>query len=74
MCFGRDEEEQVLPERQVSNMTRNTGWYTRADVISLLQVISILSDRIACRMRMTEAPAQKGGNHVKDERLISNVG
>lgn len=57
-------------------MTRNTEQYTRADVISLLQVISILSDRIACRMQMTElSDNRKGGTRdVKDERLISNVG
>ena len=57
-------------------MTRNTGQYTRADVISLLQMISILSDRIACRMKMTGlADNREGGtHHVKDERLISNVG
>jgi len=57
-------------------MTRNTGQYTRADVISLLQVISVLSDRIACRMQMAgPSDNRKGGTrHVKDERLISNVG
>ena len=57
-------------------MTRNTGQYTRADAISLLQVISILSDRIACRMQMAGlSDNRKGGTrHVEDKRLISNVG
>jgi hypothetical protein len=57
-------------------MTANTGQYTRADVISLLQVISVLSRRIACRMQMAEAPErEKGGTrYVKDKRLISRLG
>ncbi len=45
--------------------------YTRDDVISFLLVISALSKRIATRMRMAD---QKGGSHVKDERLIPDFG
>lgn len=45
--------------------------YTRADVISLLFVISALSKRIATRMQMAD---EKGGSLVKDERLIPDFG
>ena len=60
-----------LPESEVAVM--NTGQrYTRADVISLMLVISVLSKRIATRMQM--ADEEGGGDHVKDERLIPNFG
>ena len=45
--------------------------YTREDVIAMLLVISALSKRIATRMQMAD---EKGGGHVKDERLIPDFG
>ena len=45
--------------------------YTRADVISLLLVVSALSKRIAVKMMMVE---EEGGNYGKNERLIPDIG
>ena len=59
-----------LPESEVAVMYTGQK-YTRADVISLLLVISALSKRIAARMQMAD---EKGGGHVKDERLIPDFG
>jgi hypothetical protein len=52
-------------------MYKDTGQYTRADVIWLLQRISFLADRIAGRMQMTEKGGQR---NVKDVRSRSYVG
>lgn len=54
-------------------MYKNTGQYTRSDVISLLQEISFLANRIACSMQ--KAGAKEGGQkNVKDVRPRSYVG
>lgn len=79
VCFERNANIQVLSESEVvfmRTMATDTGQYTKADVISLLQVISVLSKRIARRMQMTEAAnIGKGGKHyVQDEWLISRIG
>lgn len=51
-------------------MYRDTGQYTRADVIWLLQRISFLADRIAGRMQMTEKGGQR---NVKDEAAVAKA-
>ena len=70
LCVLEGDTKQNLPESEVSVMYTGQK-YTRADVISLLLVISALSKRIATRMQMAD---EKGGNHVKDERLIPDFG
>ena len=70
VCSGRRDTKQNLPESEVAVMYTGQK-YTRADVISLLFVISALSKRIATRMQMAD---EKGGSHVKDERLIPDFG
>lgn len=66
-------KKRILPERQVQEMYKNTGQYTRSDVISLLQEISFLANRIACSMQ--KAGAKEGGQkNVKDVRPRSYVG